>query len=297
MSTVRRPFLDAYRHTDAPQPSARPLGGTVTLGSALASGDSFGPAYDQGWGRVDDTHTTQEATRGTAAGTKRPLSSFLHNFDQPADRSPAPARRQNAQWPPTALELLAAAAPAYDKLIARFHHGSTHGSLIGVVGCGPGVGTTTTAICLALRSSTHGASTLLVDADLASPIMAERLNLSVGAPWIRTLREGTPLERAIIPGGDVAVDLLLTRSKAECELDPWTRFHVGNAAGQMRRRYQRTLVDLGHQLPGAVEVIAALAIDEIVVVGGPQTTTEELQRAQQTFTDQGLRVSGFLRAT
>ncbi len=253
---------------------------------------------EQGWNSTHDAHaaTEREVPRVSRPGTKRPLSSFLHSFDQPTERPAAKSPPRIAQWPSTALELLAAAAPAYDKLIAGFPRGTTQGALIGVFGCGPGLGTTTTAICLALRSATHGTSTLLVDANVASPTLAEQLALPVEFPWIRSLREGAPLERAIVSGGEVAIDLLLAQLHGEHELDPWARFHVGNAAGQMRRRYQRTLVDLGHHLTAATEVIATLAIDEIVLVGGPATMAEELQRVEQALTIQGQYVSGTLRA-
>src|SRR5690606_16898105 len=211
MSTLRRPFLDAYRHAESSPHSPQPAEASFDLAmSAMAIGGAGGnwTASEQG-----STSTPAPADPGQhqppragRPGPKRPLSSFLHNFDQPAEQPAVSSPRQSAKWPSTALELLPVAAPAYDKLIARFNRGTAQGSLIGIFGCGPTVGTTTTAICLALRCATHGASTLLVDADLANPALAERLGVSVGASWTRSLKEGVPLERTIVSGGEVAVD-------------------------------------------------------------------------------------------
>src|SRR5690606_29445792 len=71
---------------------------------------------------------------------KRPLSSFLHNFDETPRTKQEREPRAEAQWPAHCLELLAAAAPAYDKLLERTKGASGLGSVTGILGCGTRVG-------------------------------------------------------------------------------------------------------------------------------------------------------------
>lgn len=306
MATLRRPFLDAYRHAAAgsaanPVAGSRPASSAYLGSSELAMGGTPNLREAEAQTRYtvhSPTETlTPDASRPSRPRPKRPLSSFLHNFDEPPSPAPLPPPAQAAQWPAICLELLATAAPAYDKLLTSFNSDKSLGSIVGVLGCGASSGATTTAICLALRCATRGISTLLVDADLAKANLGEQLALPVERSWIRWIKEGNSLERAIVSAQEVSIDLLLNHPNDHGPLDTWSRFHAGNAAGQMRRQYRQTLVDLGHDLQVAQQVIDTLAIDRVILTCHPETTSEEQLHIQQTLAAQGTQVTGILRAT
>lgn len=248
---------------------------------------------------AESTATTTQASKRPAP--RRPLSQLqaedLFGFDKP--RSASRPATSALQWPPRCQQLLGLAADRYDALL-RQAPTATNSALMGVVGAGPQSGCTTTAICLALRSSALGFRTALVEGDFTSGGLAKALKLSEFTCWSTALTSETAVATTVIATGDVGVDLLLTKPHPEGELDSTARFRASLAAGALRRNYQRVVVDLGCPANGksypSADLAAALGVDMVVGVTAPHTTDEVLDSTNVALAEYGLKFAGLLEA-
>lgn len=298
MPNSTSPFLAAYRNAaETPrrhvsdQPAQPPILSAVLETSQFVASPR---TVDLGF-RIDTNPADRELPRRDPPRPKRPLASFLHNFDSPASAPSSRPARPEPQWPEICLELLAGASPTYDQILSSLTTPAQTGTLTALLGGSEGEGTTTTALCLAIRCATHGTSTLLVDADLGNPGLADCLQVEPTGSWVSLLRSGAAVTDAIMSSRDVAVDLLLNKPGEEAPFDAWTRFHAGSAAGHLRRRYQHTFIDLGHNAPRALELATALAVDNLVLVCGPQSTLHHQEELYQQAS-QRHHVAAILRA-
>lgn len=241
-------------------------------------------------------------TGGKRLSPKRPLSQLqaeeLFGFRE----TPKPAQQAALapEWPQRCQQLLGLAADRYDAVL-RHAPSATNSSLIGVVGAGPEVGCTTTAICLALRSSALGFRTALVEGNFASGGLAKALNMAQFTCWSTALSSDIAVTHTTISTGDVGVDLLLALPRDAGELDATARFRASLAAGVLRRNYQRVVVDLGFPTEGSslypsADLAAALGIDMVLGVTAPHTLTDALDSTAATLAEHGLQIAGLVEA-
>ena len=106
---------------------------------------------------------------------------------------------------------------------------------------------------------------------------------------------------AILSADDDGVDLLLTEPLAESRLESTSRFRASLAAGLLRRKYQRVVIDLGcpQHIGGSMvaDLTAAMGLDHIIATTTPATTTDQLDTTRTALADIGLTIAGVIEAS
>jgi Mrp family chromosome partitioning ATPase len=321
MTSTNRAFIEAYRSPPGRRassdsaPGGAPFIGTSELVSATAPIDLPVIVPDEAQGRDDSVLPAgPQPSRGLfRSGTtgsrsvKRPLSSLRGDAALSLDEVVAEEAQgeryltNQPKWPLSCQQLLAAAAEQYDAVLRKLPADSYNGVMVGIVGAAREAGCTTTAICFALRSAALGYSTALVDGDLVNPALAQLLDVESYEPWEQLLNSGQPVTSALVPADDVGVDLLLAGPTAANELDAPARFRASLAAGALRRKYQRVIVDLGQAVSAdganlAVDLAAAMGIDHLIAFSSPRSTSEQLDAALHDLDSHGLDVAGIVAA-
>ena len=158
MNTTNKAFIDAYNQAKRRMP-VQPVRIGELADELLATGEMVSATAVN----IADLPIPDQRVDRAEAAPRRPLSAVqadeLFRFDPPA------AEQSQPRWPELCQQLLAEAAERYDAVL-RMLPASHTGLLIGIVGVEPRSGCTTSAICLALRSSALGYDTLLVDGNL-----------------------------------------------------------------------------------------------------------------------------------
>ena len=208
-----------------------------------------------------------------------------------------------ANWPTLCQKLLAESAEQYDALLRRLSAEASTGVMVGLVGAASGVGCTTTAICLAIRSAALGYSTLLMDANLSRPALAAQLGIETFQGWERLLQSNQSIESALLPAGEVEIDLLLAGPESVTQLDLSTRFRASITLGKLRRQYQRVIIDLGAPAADSSQaehpsmlLAAALGIDHLLAVTSPESTNEQLDSTFSQLESYHLHAAGLIVA-
>ncbi|WP_425396854.1 tyrosine-protein kinase family protein [Aeoliella sp.] len=211
--------------------------------------------------------------------------------------NPAPARTSEPQWPEGCQQLIARAADRFDSLLRQVPSSST-GTLIGVAGVAPGVGCTTTALCLALRSSALGLRAALVDANLPSFGLGKMLELDHYTSWTDALVTGESILNTAHTATEVGVDLLLARSLPDAQLSSTARFRTSLAAGALRRQYDRVVIDLGCPTSGqsAADLAAAMGVDYLIACRTPAANDDQVASTVAAMGEFGVQVNGLVEA-
>ncbi len=184
---------------------------------------------------------------------KASLSSFTGSIaSQVATESQRPALEVDAvRWPAICELLLKEHAEQFDQLADEARPECLDGrKVIGITGIDRGEGRTTLALCLARRLTSQNMQVAIVDADFASPSLAERLGLSVEQGWEAVLDgresiwelmiESKADRLAVLPlAGPVAIDTVVG-----------LQYRVAAAFQELSEHYDAIVVDAG---PIAVE--------------------------------------------
>ncbi len=250
---------------------------------------------------ASDTRTTAtvDAPRFDPAehSVRRPLSAVqadeLFGFTRSAAYGCEP------RWPESCQQLLALAADRYDSVIRSLPAGNA-GTLIGIVGTVPQSGCTTTAICLALRTAALGFKAALVDGNLGQGGLAAALEVDHFQSWGGLLATSESVASAIQSAGDVGVDLLLTDPLLQPVLESTARFRASLAAGMLRRKYERVVIDLGCPPTAgpclAADLAAAMGIDLLIATAVPTSTATNLDTTIELLDRYGLAAAGVIEA-
>ena len=304
MTSTNQAFIDAYR-SGARNQRVSPIRTGEDAQTFFAGGEivaaTVSSTVDLEQAEVAPPHSvsTDEAPsidrdRRTA---RRPLSQVqaenLFELPQPDSAAFDPT------WPEQCQELLAKAADRYDTVLRKLPSQAT-GTLVGIVGTGGQTGCTTTAICLALRSSALGHRVALVDGNLSHGGLAAALEVDSYASWARVLASNAPIATAIQSAEDVGVDLLLTEPIGTPTLEATARFRASLAAGVLRRNYERVIVDLGSPTASKVNLVAdltaAMGIDFLIATATPNTTDNDLKATAAALSEFGLNLAGVIEA-
>lgn len=304
MTTTNKAFIDAYSGTAGARtvsPIRSDAAAAVFFGtSEFVSAAAPATIANRDEQLSEPASATQSATHRAErrpGAARRPLSQVraeeLFDLHESATETCEPT------WPPKCQQLLARAADRYDAVLRKLPGGST-GTLIGVVGAAARSGCTTTAICLALRSSALGFTTALVDGNLAHGGLAAALDMQHFTSWGKLLGTSASIASAVHPVEAVGVDLLLTNPLAAQSLEATARFRASLAAGVLRRKYERIVIDLGTPGPGEADLVAdltaAMGIDYLIAAATPQTSANDLLAARAALSEFGLNLAGVIEA-
>jgi Mrp family chromosome partitioning ATPase len=169
--------------------------------------------------------------------------------------------------------------------------------LIGVMGMFSDVGATTTALCLAARSTGPGQRVVVADGNLVRPRLASLLDAVPTAGWEEFLKHAAPLAEAAIHAAGDNLDVLALGTRPV--KDPQTLaggLQAAVTAGVLRHAYDMVLLDLGTffdpaSQPTVLELASNMGVDAVVAVTGPEpadprdlaTIVEHLDRCGSEF--------------
>ena len=128
-----------------------------------------------------------------------------------------------------------------DLLIGQAEEGRT---LIGVIGLFPGIGTTTTLLCLAARVAARGRKAIVVEGNFLAPRLAGWLDAEPTAWWEDVLVRQVPVTDAVIRAADENLDLLPLGSTTSEPLRLAGGLQASATAWSLREAYDLVLVDL-----------------------------------------------------
>ncbi|QDU54429.1 P-loop NTPase family protein [Aeoliella mucimassa] len=309
MST-NKAFIDAYNTASRPKPLTTPAvssGDTAVMFSAseLVLADAFDMPYLSDEAADDSAPETAVATETSepaeSPAKRKPLSQVRAEtlFGLRKDASHARGSSK-PNWPLVCQQVLARSADKFDAVLRKLPNESPS-TLVGLVGASSPSGCSTAAICLALRSSALGYNTLLLDGNLAKAGLAEQLEVTRYSSWIDKLLAGDKIESALLQGDVSGVDLLLAKPMIGGELEPNSRFRASLAAGVLRRKYHRVVIDFGAavvpQSGLAADLAAALGVDYLLATAAPSTTEHDLAQAVVSLDQFGLKLAGVIEAT
>lgn len=265
-SNTNRAFIKAYRQDSGERsPNAR-----ATSAAARSPIASMAPPSAVG---------TTTSTR--ARSPRRPLSSYINR--ERAAAAPANSGEieflqpgttvASFQWPKVCRTLALQSGAQLDHVVELVRSQAEAGhSLVGVMGLFPRVGTTTTALCLALRAARRVNRAIVVDANFCHPRMATWLDATPTVGWEEVLRHTAHLADAVVRATDDHLDLLALGAKASRDPLPLaTGLQAGVTAGILRHAYDLTLIDLGTFFDSSVQPIVLalvrnMGIDSVIAV-------------------------------
>ncbi len=187
---------------------------------------------------------------------------------------------------------------AFDQIVVNIFmqkEKKQHKSFV-ICGCNPGVGTTSTAVELAISLSVAGWKTVLVDADLRKESQYKRLNQKVQA-GLSDYIAGKPSELSICnstnwPGLDY---IACGKNREETSVKLLCSVRMGELMKELERDYDFILFDVP-SLNSAVDakILAAKADCTFLVVESEITTFKNLSQAKQQLEEVGANVGGVI---
>jgi Mrp family chromosome partitioning ATPase len=206
-------------------------------------------------------------------------------------------------WPKLCRRLIAKATDELDRLADAYLALQGQGQKVLAMGaCQSGEGATTMLLCAAHRLAERGVKTVLVDADLNRPRLANRLGVQPQIGWDETTdEEGRSLDHAIIEAMENNLSLLPLREPSdEFGRAPGDPTRLAACVKVLRDHYDMVLVDLGPlQDAGLIEDkwgwLAAGTIDSVVLVQNRHVTSEQQQMALESqLAVAGVAVAGIV---
>ncbi|MCI0380575.1 MAG: CpsD/CapB family tyrosine-protein kinase [Gemmataceae bacterium] len=184
----------------------------------------------------------------------------------------------------------------YAELFAQMLECQTQKSppVLALVGAKPHVGATTVLVNLAVVSTQANKRTLLVDARLAQPMLAQRLGLCAPSGLQEVLAGTAALELAIQKTPVPALDLLSARADSERATGQWTPQGLSWVVVWVKARYDVILVD-----GPSLEETAHLALlgpvcDGVYLVLPRGAQLHSPQAMAQLIAGQGARLRGLI---
>jgi Mrp family chromosome partitioning ATPase len=186
---------------------------------------------------------------------------------------------QRFHWPRRAEVLIAAAGDEFASFAEELDQRRREGrNTLVVTGAMRGEGRTTLVLALARLAANRGLRTIVVDADLRSPQLAEQLGLRPETGWDDVQSERLPAADAVVESIDDHVSLLPLRSGFANPRALAGGGFLRGAIEQLRKHYDLVLVDVGPLGDDAetIDLAAALcgcALDDALVVRDRRRTT------------------------
>lgn len=220
--------------------------------------------------------------KSTMPAPKAPLSSFV-----PAAKADAPAAVEvdDLAWPAECLELIEQARRGFDRFA---DHLSERMSLdercIAIAGFCAGDGRTLISLATAKHLATRGIHTLLVDANLANPLLASRLRITPQSGWCEVVANGRPLEEVLITSRTDHVTLLACRGRSQAAAPMEDFERIGEVFEGLKRQYDLVLLDTPAlsspvELAKFATLAGAMRLDALYLVRDARSATHEEMRA------------------
>lgn len=166
--------------------------------------------------------------------------------------------------------------------------------LIVITSAVPAEGKTTTATNLALAyAEVPGQRTLLVDVDLRRPSLSRSITPKPTAGLTEVLAGTVSLDQALIELAGTQLRLLPSGAPSETPLEHLQQQSFGELIRELRRRFDRIVIDAPPTVPFAdAALLAAHADGALLVVRAGATTAPLIRRAKDSLS--GTHVLGVL---
>ncbi len=281
-----------------PPPQIRPGGNTPPAGTARPASipfDALDPPLGLSASPVEtlarpaaspaSTAAPQIATPQIAAAEHAPATIEARLSCGPrglagTERKPfEPRLRIDAiSWPRPSRRLRQVAGQQIKRLAEAVRRAAVSGGkVIGLVASSHGEGCTTVLLAVAMRLAELGQKTLLLDADIARPTLADQVALANQSGWRDVAVGAVPLEEVVTQSDCESVAILPYCGPASPADGPEpTRQAIAALLGRIRIHYDVVLVDLGGSLAGGA-LVENLAehIDSVLAVQNVQTSSPD----------------------
>ncbi|GAA4772791.1 hypothetical protein GCM10023200_01440 [Actinomycetospora chlora] len=249
--------------TNPTEPSGPPT--TIIFGAALVLGLVLGFGAALVRRALRDTVDTPEAlAQRLGAPLLGAVPALRRPPEHPALLAEPPLGADGRQ-----ARLLRSRAEAYRRIRTALLSSSGGRRAVVLTGAGPGQGTSTTAVDLAIALAATGDSVVLVEADLRRPRLAQVLGLK-GAIGLRdVLERGRALEEAVQRFARGRIDVIIAgeAGSGTGEVgEPLVGARIGPLLATLRERYDHVLVDTPPVTDAADAADVARHTDGVVLV-------------------------------
>jgi Mrp family chromosome partitioning ATPase len=198
---------------------------------------------------------------------------------------PAAVEVDDLAWPTECLELVEQARRGFDRFADHLSERiSQDERCIAVAGFCAGDGRTLISLATAKHLATRGIHTLLVDANLANPMLASRLRITPQSGWCEVVADGEPLEEVLITSRTDRVTLLACRGRTQPAAPVEDFERISEIFEGLKRKYDLVLLD-APALSSPVELArfatlaGAMRLDALYLVRDARSSTHEEMHA------------------
>jgi len=199
------------------------------------------------------------------------------------------------EWPPVVLTLERDYGDRFDLMAESLAAaGELRGRKVQLfTSCHRAEGRTTLVLALARALARRRGRVLLVDADLAGPMLARQLGLRPRLGLDDVVEQGQALDDALIDAPDDHLHVLPLRSAVTAPRGFFKNAEWVGLVGRLRREFDLVLVDGGPLFAGLGAAVLHRSVDAAVLVYNPSMTGERsLRRARQTLEAAGVPLLG-----
>ncbi len=160
---------------------------------------------------------------------------------------PRPALEIDAvRWPAVVLQLLEQHASAFAGLVDEVRSECAAGhNVIGITGAHRGEGRTTFALCLASQLCKHLDKVVILDADFASPKLAQQLSLRIEAGWEAVLADGQSVWESMIESTADRLAIVPLAPANAVAVDENDHYRITAVLQELSERFDAVVVDGG----------------------------------------------------
>jgi Mrp family chromosome partitioning ATPase len=260
-------------------------------------------------GRDERTFSPTESPREYHFHNDHPSQIARATISAPVAPSPTsdrePLRPETSvaafRYPAICVRLHEELGTEYDQVAAAIGQLIEEGrSLVGVAGCFPQDGCTTTLLCLARQLMAQGKRVAIVDANFARPELARCLGVHPTTTWQDVLLRGVPVAEALVRSSADGLTLLASTPTHANEDHFAGGLQTSMTAGALRFGYDVTLLDLGAVLEPrrntvTWQMVQSMRIDSVLLVtDANRETATDLHQAEQRFHQSHCPVLGIL---
>ncbi|MHC1560650.1 tyrosine-protein kinase domain-containing protein [Actinomycetospora sp. C-140] len=246
--------------TEPTEPSGPPT--TIIFGGALVLGLVLGVGTALIRRSLRDTVDTPEAL---AQRLDAPLLGAVPALRRPPEH-PALLAEPALGADGRQARLLRSRAEAYRRIRTALLSSGGGRRAVVLTGAGPGQGTSTAAVDLAIALAATGDSVVLLEADLRRPRLAATLGLRGGIGLRDVLERGRDLDAAVQRFARGRIDVITAGEAGEGPGEPLVGARLGTLLAALRARYDHVLVDTPPVTDAADAADVARHTDGVVLV-------------------------------
>ena len=197
---------------------------------------------------------------------------------------------EDFRWPAITNQMIVSGGPAIEQLLAIATSRAAAGpKRVAVSSAGRSQGATTIAITMARIAVAAGMKTLLVDADVASPSLSQRVGLSANMSWLNGVNKDLPVAELIVRSK--TSNLCMMPLSSTVTRVTWPRFifdNLGELVSPGLQHFDLVLIDAGPVSQLLDELSSPANLLDAVVLVDSTAKPKEVQVYQNRLTTFGV---------